>query len=96
MTYILKIHNSKKRPIVAICDSDILGCVFEENDFILDIDEDFFDGDIADEKKILDIIKTAYTVNICGNKIIEFLLKENILKNSHIKTIDNVKYAMIF
>ncbi|MCK4967443.1 MAG: DUF424 family protein [Candidatus Aenigmarchaeota archaeon] len=96
MTYSLKIHDSGKGSIVAICDSDILGCVFVENDFILDIDEDFFGGDIVDNDKILVLIKSAHTVNACGNKIVEFLISENIIKTSHVKTIDNVKYAMIF
>ena len=95
MTYILKIHESDKGPLVAICDSDILGKVFEQNNFILDIDEDFFGGDIANEKKILDSIKTAYTLNASGNKIVDFLLSKNIIEKSQVKTIDNVKYVII-
>ena len=95
LTYILKIHESENKQLVAICDSELLGKVFEQNNFILDIDEDFFGGDKADEKTILDSIKTAHTINVSGNKIVEFLLSKNIIEKSHVKTIDNVKYVVI-
>ena len=95
MTYILKIHESENKQLVAICDSELLGKVFEQNNFILDIDEDFFGGDKADEKTILDSIKIAHTINASGNKIVEFLLCKNIIKTSQVKTIDGVKYVVI-
>ncbi|NOR84725.1 DUF424 family protein [archaeon] len=95
MTYILKIHESDNKQLVALCDSELLGKVFEQNNFILDIDEDFFGGDIADEKTILESIKIAHTINASGNKIVEFLLSKNIIEKSHVKTIDNVKYVII-
>ena len=95
MTYILKIHESEKGLLVAICDSELLGKKFEENDFVLDIDEDFFGGDITDEKTILDSLKLAHTINASGNKIVDFLLSKNIIENSQVKTIDGVKYVVI-
>ena len=95
MTYILKIHESENKQLVAICDSELLGKVFEQNNFILDIDEDFFGGDKVGEKTILDSINSAHTINASGNKIVEFLLSKNIIKTSQVKTIDGVKYVVI-
>lgn len=95
----LKIHTDSGKTLCAICDSDILGKVFEENDRILDVDEDFFGGERMPLEKINDIsgaVKNAHTSNIIGNRIIAELLKSGALKESGVKEISGVKYAMIF
>ncbi|VVB59637.1 Uncharacterised protein [uncultured archaeon] len=97
--FYLKRHASGDKIIVAACDSDILGKVFEENDKVLDVDSDFFGGEKLPAKKIVEIadsIKTAQTSNIIGNRITTGLVKAGALKAGSVKEIQGIKYAMVF
>lgn len=97
--FFLKIHESEGKTVCAVCDSDIIGKVFEENDRVLDIDTDFFG-----EKRVgLDginvitkHIRESHTSNIIGNRVVAELIKNGSLKPSAVKNISGIKHAMIF
>ena len=94
-----KIHTSDGKTICAICDSEILGKVFEENERVLDVDADFFGGEKAGSKEIKKIakhIREANSSDIIGNRIVAKLVKEGALKESAVKEICRIKYAMVF
>ncbi|MCK4550873.1 MAG: DUF424 family protein [Candidatus Aenigmarchaeota archaeon] len=96
MSFVIKTHKTEKGIIVAVCDEDIAGRVFEENGLVLDIDRDFFCDVLITKTELLEILKDAHTANICGNKAVDFLVENNILEDAHVKTIAGVKYAMMF
>ncbi|MBW3021743.1 DUF424 family protein, partial [Candidatus Woesearchaeota archaeon] len=55
---IVKKHISHDgRIIVAICDSDLIGKRFEENDKQLDLKSEFYNGESKTEQECLEIIK---------------------------------------
>ncbi len=97
--FFLKIHESEGKTICAICDFDVLGKVFEENERVLDVDVDFFGGEKAGLKEIKEIsnhIRQSHTSNIIGNHIITELIKNGSLKASAVKEISGIKHAMVF
>ncbi len=97
--FFLKIHESEGKTICAICDSDILGKVFEENERVLDVDEDFFGGkrvNLNEIREITNHIRESHTSNIIGNRIITELIKNGSLKARAVKDISGIKHAMIF
>ncbi len=96
MSFFSKKYDTEKGIVVAVCDEDISGQIFEENELVLDIDRDFFCDVLITKTELLEILKDAHTANICGNKAIEFLVENGILYEAHIKTIAGVKYAMMF
>src|SRR3989344_5322686 len=69
---LVKIHKSY-RDVVAICDKELMGKSFEKGNAILEVKENFYNGDEVDEKKALSImqfhIKEDATFNIVGKKI---------------------------
>ncbi len=96
MEFLLKIHEPNNNCTVALCDKELLGKKFSEDDLTLDIDPDFFGGKPAAIKEIKDTIETAQSANIIGNEIISKLLQHRIIPSSGIKTIDKIKYAHIY
>lgn len=95
----LKVHASGDKTIVAVCDSDILGHIFEEKERILDVDKDFFSGKnmlLKDIEKIAETIHASNTSNIIGNRIVAELVKNGAIKTQSVKEICGVKYAMVF
>lgn len=94
--FILKAHNTDTGTIVSVSDSDILGKRFEENDTVLDISDDFYNGKKADIDTIISAISACTSAIMIGDKIVSALKEQNIILQEHILTISKTPYAMIF
>jgi len=66
----IKIHKTSERKIISICDEDLVGKKFEQDDLQLDVSERFYKGEKASEEKILKKIKDANYLNIVGKNSI--------------------------
>lgn len=71
--YFLRVHEANGYRIVAICDEEILGMVFKEGEFILDVSPRFYQGDKVEFEKALEVIKNADIAVITGRRIVEKL-----------------------
>ena len=87
---LVKIHKSYR---------DVVGKSFEKGNAILEVKENFYNGDEVDEKKALSImqfhIKEDATFNIVGKKSIALALKTGIISKEGIKTIQGIPYALV-
>lgn len=94
----LKIHKSY-RDVIAICDSDLIGKKFEENNLQLDLKENFYKGNKLSEEEIIETIKNFSredaTFNIIGEKSISSAIKAGIISQEGIKTIQGIPYALV-
>ena len=87
------------RDIVAICDKELLGKRFEEGEFQLDVKENFFKGDEANEEKVVRIIKQMSaedaTFNIIGKKSINAALNAGIISENEVGKIQDIPFALV-
>ena len=90
---IVKIHPTQNGNIIAICDSELLGRVFEEGEKSLDLSASFYQGDEMSVNDILELLKDAYIVNAVGTDSVELVLKNNLVKKGNIRKISGVPYA---
>lgn len=94
----IKIQKSY-RDIVAICDSELLGKRFEQDEFQLDIKESFYKGEEKTKSEVLDIIKKMAiedaTFNIVGREAIDTALEAGIISQEGIKEIQGVPFALV-
>lgn len=94
----VKIHSSY-RDIVAICDSELIGKVFEEGQFQLDVKESFYKGEKVNEEKALEIIQKMSiedaTFNIVGEKAVACCLKAGIISEEGVGKIQDVPFALV-
>jgi len=49
---IVKIHKSRERKILAVCDNELFGKKFEEGKLRLDLSSEFYDGEEVQEKNL--------------------------------------------
>lgn len=95
---LVKIHNSY-RDIVAVCDSELLGKVFEEDKFQLDIKESFFKGEEKTKHEVLkimqDMAKEDATFNIIGKEAVDLALEAGIITKEGIKEIQGIPFALV-
>jgi len=87
------------RDVVAVCDKELLGKKFEEGKFQLDIKENFYKGQEANEETIIEIMKKMSeedaTFNITGKKSINTALKAGIISIGEVGKIKEIPFAMV-
>jgi len=87
------------RDVIAICDADLIGKKFEENDFQLDVKENFFKGEKVSEEELIEIIKYEAvedaTFNIIGEKSVNTALKAGIISEESIRKIQGIPFVLI-
>jgi len=88
-----KAHVVDGRKLVAVCDSELLGKKFEENNLQLDLTGSFYKGQQISEEELMQLLKGAYVVNLVGKESIEFVLKKGLIKKENVMTIANVQHA---
>ena len=95
---LIKIHKSY-RDTIAICDSELIGKVFEKGNFQLDVKENFYKGEEVSEKKAGEIMqnmaKEDATFNIVGEKAVKCAIKAGIISEEGIKRIQSVPFALV-
>jgi len=87
------------RDIVAVCDSELIGKVFEEGEFQLDLKENFYKGEEIDREKAIlimqEMVKEDATFNITGEKSIAAALEAGIISKEGVKKIKGIPFALI-
>ncbi len=87
------------RDTIAICDSNLLGKKFEEDQFQLDVKESFFGGEDVPEEKAIEIMrdfsKEDATFNIIGEKSTKAALKAGIISKDQIGKISGIPFSLI-
>ncbi|MBI4918363.1 DUF424 family protein, partial [archaeon] len=68
---LVKIHKLNDKTLVTVCDEDLVGRVFEENNLILDLRRNFYEGEIRGEVETGDLMRNADQINIVGEKSIK-------------------------
>ncbi len=99
--FYLTVRNSVNGNVVAVCDKELVGKRYEEGELVLDLTSNFFfeEGkteEVEDLGVIVDAIKDAFTSNIVGNRVVGALIERGVLKESGVKVIAGIKYAMTF
>jgi len=95
-----KVHRTSAR-IVAICDSDLINKKFkdEKRGIEIEVKESFYGSKKADFDEIDKIIEGADSINILGDKIIDYCvgrIGRKFVKEQDVITIAGIKHAVIF
>ena len=95
---LLKIHKSY-RWVVAICDKDLVGKKFTEENRQIDLTGNFFRGELMSEEKLKSEIKRCLkedaTFNIVGKKSVELAEKMELASVENILEVDGVPFVLV-
>lgn len=93
-----KIHKSY-RDIVAVCDSDLIDKVFEEEEFQLYVKESFYKDKEASKEELIQVIEDMSRedaiFNFVGNESVQIALELGMIDEEGIKKIQGVPFAMV-
>jgi uncharacterized protein len=94
---LIKKHlTSENKLMIAVCDTELFGKVFEEGELQLNCSSDFYNGEESDENTLKELVNQCVNANIVGEKSIAAVKALGFLKDANIKTIDNIPYAQFF
>ena len=94
-SFIVKGHMIGTRLVLAVCDEDVLGKVYEEKGAMLDMTSSFYKGHAKTKEELLAILKKVYTVNIVGKDSVAFFKGLLLVNKDDIRMIKGVPYTSI-
>ena len=94
----LKIHEAYRK-IVSLCDKELLGKKFEEENLQLDVNSKFYGGEIkTNEKELIELLKGEEKedscFNIVGENSCNITIKSGIINKDSIIQIQGVKHTL--
>lgn len=89
----VKIYKLKYSTICAICDEEVLGKRINFNGLEIVIKENFYKGELVDEKRAIEIMKTCNIGNLFGNKIVELAIKEGFVDRENVLVLNDILHA---
>ncbi|MFX1589599.1 MAG: DUF424 family protein [Promethearchaeota archaeon] len=94
MRVYLKIHIRNEIETVACCDELLLNQIFTEGNLRIEINEQFFGGNLIDIDDAIEILKDASYFNIVGENIINKVIDLKILPKEGVRSINGVPMAL--
>jgi hypothetical protein len=89
----VKIHSTPNGKLMALCDSELVGRVFEEGEKQLNLNCNFYKGSEESEERIKKLLRACYVVNAVGEKSVKILIEEGLVEKKSVKKIGGVEYA---
>lgn len=90
---IVKIHKRNNRTIVAICDDDLLGKVFEQDQKILDLSSSFYAGEPVTVEQATEVACIADIINLVGKDSVQIGLDVGVISKGVVQMIADIPYA---
>ncbi len=92
---IAKKRSQNGKIFLSICDKEIIGNVFVEEDKVLDLKSSFYQGEEINKEDLKEIIKKSYFITCVGKKSIKYLKNFNIISKDNIREIQNIPYSFV-
>ena len=93
--FYLKVHDSGGREIVALCDKELIGKIFRENDLKLEVNERFYKGDLINAEEARQLLTNFSNINIVGENSIKICRELEIVNDDSIMIVEGISYAMV-
>ena len=91
----LKIYRQGKETLIAVCDSEILGCEFREGDLHIEVYPDFYGEEKASLSEVEDALRGATMANFVGCRAVKHAILLGYVDEENVLSIDGVLYAQM-
>ena len=92
----IKKHITGGKLILAVCDDELIGKIFEEGDMQIDLSSGFYRGEKVDEESAGTVVKKAHMLNIVGEKTLKFFIAQGLVDgDSHVLRVKGVPHLQI-
>jgi len=93
----LKVADAEGKRVVAACDEECLGNVYEDvkGGRVLDLETNryFYEGELAADEEIVGQMMTADSLNLVGERAVRLGLEAGLVEEAHVVVIGGVPHA---
>jgi hypothetical protein len=91
----MKIHQTKSGEIIAICDAELIGNTYEDENACITITPDFFGTEQVPADKVEKALREGDNITMVGTRTTTLAREIGVLCQEDIKLIQGVPYATI-
>jgi hypothetical protein len=94
-TLLLNERDTDKGRLVSVCDAEVLGEDFENDDVSLTVDPDFYDGDPADENAVVESLANCTVANLVGTTAVGLAIEHGFVDEENVLELDGTRHAQL-
>lgn len=91
----VRVYQKGRDTVIAVCDAELFGKKFVENNKILDVNE-FYNGMEIDESILKDYLSIATIANLVGERTISLAVNLGFIKKENIIYVKGIPHAQLF
>lgn len=88
-------RETPKGRLVSVCDADVLGERFEHGDASLTVDPEFYDGERADEQRVVESLTRCTTANLVGTRAVGLAIEHGLVEEENVLEFDGTRHAQL-
>jgi hypothetical protein len=92
---ILNERDTDEGLLVSVCDRDVLGETFKNEQVSLTVDPEFYDGELADEEAVIDSLARCSVANLVGSETVELAVENGFIDEENVLDIDGTRHAQL-
>jgi hypothetical protein len=92
---LLNERDTQKGLLVSVCDADVMGETFENGDVSLTVDEDFYDGDEADEEAVVQSLARCSVANLVGTRSVGLAIDHGFVDEENVLDFEGTRHAQL-
>jgi hypothetical protein len=94
---ILNERDTDEGVLVSVCDPDVVGETFESEDgtVSLTVDEEFYDGDPAEEAEIVESLANCSVANIVGTRAVALAVDHGFVDEANVMDLEGTRHAQL-
>lgn len=81
--------------LVAVCDDDVLGESFENDGVTFEVTEEFYDGEPADEERVVASLARARVANIVGSRSVDLAVEHGFVEETNVLDVGGTAHAQL-
>ncbi len=93
--FYMKIVEVNGEILLAACDEDAAGKIFEDGKARLKVSKSFYCDKICVENELVASMRTATIINLAGNECVEIAIKNGFVKKQGVLNIGGISHAQI-
>ncbi len=91
----MRVYDLGKETLVAVCDSDIVGQKFVEEDLQIEIKENFYGEQEVEEDEVKKALQRATIANLSGKKAVKLAINHGVVEESNVLDIGGCWHAQM-
>jgi len=92
---LLKERETPKGRLVSVCDADVLGEEFEAGEVSLSVTPEFYDGETADEQRVVESLARCSVANLVGSRAVDLAIEHGFVDEENVLDFEGTRHAQL-